>query len=110
VPSGGYLYGVDARIAPGQGRGVLGVSLQQIDAGGRVIWSDSFDEVVETYNGSHPTVKREAESVLQSARFLHKATKISIDHRATMVRFAIQLLTSQTFQITDAWLNRWPVR
>ncbi|HYU14385.1 MAG TPA: hypothetical protein VEK82_17550 [Stellaceae bacterium] len=105
APSATYGFGVSVRTETGQGSGTIGVALQQIDAGGNVISTDTALGTVTSDNGTAPSTG-EADSVYLSTSFIHNAAVIN--PQAKTIRFLISPQTSQTFDVLDAWLGPWP--
>ncbi|MGO9006967.1 MAG: hypothetical protein ACLQIQ_13885 [Beijerinckiaceae bacterium] len=100
-----YLFGIDARSE--SENGTLQVTLQEIDGEGRVMWQDSVQGTVSPDNRAGKQAVAE-DSVYLTAAFIHKLTTIPVKPGATRIRFYITPITSQTFDIVDAWLNRFP--
>jgi hypothetical protein len=108
--SGTYGFGINARSEAEGGAattGTIGVALEQLDARGRVLWSDRKKATVATDNGSAPG-PGEAQSVYLSTAFVGKVTTITLDRRAVALRFLIAPQTPQAFDVLDAWFAPWP--
>lgn len=106
VASGLYGFGVNARTEAGQASGMIGVAVQQLDAAGNLLSSDTAVGTVSSDNGTSPSIG-EADSVYLSTTFIQGTTVIN--PQAATVRFLISPQTAQTFDVLDAWLAPWPL-
>ena len=107
VDNGTYLFGLDGRTESGSG--TIKVTLQELDANDRVLWSDSLQGTLSPYNGTLAATNKEfTDSVYLSSGFLHKLTTIPVLSVATRIRYYITPLTSQSFDILQTWLNPFP--
>ena len=101
---GTYLYGIDARSEGG--KGILQVTLQELDENNRVLWQESVQGTVSPDNREGRTDA--VDSVYLTSAFIHKVTAIPVQPGAVKIRFIITPLSPQTFDIIDSWLNRFP--
>jgi hypothetical protein len=101
-----YSFGISARTDPGQGSGTIGVAVQQFDATGNLLSTDSASATVTSDNGTSPSTG-EAASVYLSTAFIQGGTMIN--PLAATVRLLISPQTAQNFDVLDAWLAPWPV-
>lgn len=117
-----YLYGVNARAQPGGGTGSLQLAVQLL-SNGTVLWQDVLaDSAVKEDNGDGRG--SEASSVYLSSKFIHKYVVLpasvlqklaSVESAvpgsgASVLRFLILPTTPNTFDIVDAFVNRFPVQ
>jgi hypothetical protein len=84
------------------------VSIQQLDARGRPISSDttSVTAPVASDNGTSDPSDEEASSAYLSTAFVSGA--MVKDPNAATVRFLISPQSAQTFDVLNAWLAAWP--
>jgi hypothetical protein len=68
---------------------------------------DSITGGIAPYAGTNPDPNFK-NSVYLSSSFLHKVTKMPIIPGATKLRFIITPLSSETFNILDAYLDPFP--
>lgn len=102
-----YLYGVDARTEVEGSSGTLQVALQLVNSSHQVVWQEAGGATVRFDNGD-PAWKESA-SVVRSSAFVHKiATLPAMPPDAAFVRFLILPVTPQTFDVVDAFVNRFP--
>lgn len=101
-----YLYGVKARTQ--SGTGTIQAAIQIINSSGQVLWQDVVQGIVVPDNGDGRP--GEAESIYRSVQFVHKTAKFPSISGASFVRFLILPTSYHTFDIVDAWLNRFPER
>lgn len=110
VNGGGYLYGMNCRCEGKGCSGSIQIALQVIDATDSVVFQDTavFQGVM---NENGDGRNSEANSVYLSSVFLHKVVTLTwpVTSSAYKVRFSIAPLSSDTFDILDAYLNPFPI-
>jgi hypothetical protein len=112
VNSGNYAFGISVRTDPNQCPAPclspIVVSVQQLDARGRQITTDtaSVTATVASDNGTADPSNEEASSVYLSTAFV-SGTMVK-DPNAATVRFLISPQSAKTFDVLNAWLAAWP--
>lgn len=106
VNNGTYLFGIDARTEQGETQGQLQITLQQIGANDKVVWSDFIQGTLSSDNGDGRN--GEIDSAYLSTAFISKTATMPVMPTATRVRFFITPLTGQAFDILDSYLNPFP--
>jgi hypothetical protein len=96
--SGQYTLGATVR-AEGH-TGALRLAVTMLDRNGKVLGEKSFTESAPMPGGPG------ANSVVLSGNFALNSFLITIDPRASVLRFSISPTTSGTFDIVDTWLMR----
>jgi len=111
VASGTYGFGISARTqpdatqCPAPCQGVIGVRVEQLDADGNVLSTQTTSQTISSDNGTPDPTKGEPDSVYLSTAFLSGA--ITMDPSAATVRFLISPQSGQTFDVLDTWLAAW---
>ena len=96
--SGQYTLG--ARVRAEGHPGTLRVAVTMLDRGGKVLGQKSFVESAPLPGGPG------ADSVVLSGNFELKSFPITVDSRASVLRFSISPTASGTFDIVDTWLMK----
>ena len=93
-------YSLGARVRAEGRPGTLRLAVTVLDGERKILTGKSFTESAPLPGGP------EADSVVLSGNFDLKSFPITIDPRASVLRFSISPTTSGTFDIVDAWLMR----
>lgn len=111
APSGVYLYGASVRTSPGT-QGNFRVTLQGLGASGNVLWSDSVEQPIQSYNGSHrndPTnFPKESQSVYPSTAFPRKVIRLPATPGVVTYRIVLTAVGDARYEVTEGWFNRLP--
>lgn len=96
--SGQYTLG--ARVRAEDHPGTLHVAVTMLDRSGKVLGQKAFSELAPLPGGPG------ADSVVLSGNFELKSFPITVDSRASVLRFSISPDASGTFDIVDTWLMK----
>lgn len=96
----GGRYTLGARVRAEGHAGALRLAVTMLDRSGKTLSEKSFTESAPLPGGPG------ADSVVLSGNFELKSFPLTIDSKASVLRFSIRPITSGTFDIVDTWLMK----